>query len=440
MMRLFAVSVVFQILMAGHVLAENWPQWRGPQGNGVSPEEGLPVRWSSEENVVWKAPLRGVGVSSPVVWGDRVFVTSQLGQGALREGDHPTLARDESVINEKPLSARDADTSKGTIHFLVEAFHRSDGRRLWDYQVEAEGKLDPVHQKHNLASPSAVTDGERVYAVFGTGQVVALDMEGALVWKRNLGEEYAPFEINWGPGSSPTVHQDLLILLCDYAPASYLLAVDKRTGKNVWKVDRGIGRWSYSTPTVVTGPQGDELIVNSSERLDAYRPATGEFLWHTGESNRFPIPVPSAHNGIIYTSRGYRSGPYMAIRTGGRGDVTQSHVEWSVPTGAPYISSVVHYQGLLYMAEAGIVTCVDAQTGERVWQERIGGIFSASPVAGDGRIYFVSETGETVVLAAGREPNVLERNQIDGRLIASPAISNGRLFLRTDDHLVSIGE
>jgi outer membrane protein assembly factor BamB len=180
--------------------------------------------------------------------------------------------------------------------------------------------------------------------------------------------------------------------------------------------------------------------VNSSERLDAYRPATGEFLWHTGESNRFPIPVPSAHDGIIYTSRGYRSGPYMAIRTGGRGDITATHVEWSVPTGAPYISSVVHYQGLLYMAEAGIVTCVDARTGERIWQERIGGIFSASPVAGDGKIYFVSETGETVVLAAGREPSLLERNPIEGRLIASPAISNGRLYLRTDDHLLSIGE
>lgn len=438
-MRFVSVSVVFQILMAGHALAENWPQWRGPQGNGVSPEINLPARWSTDENVVWKARLRGVGVSSPVAWGDRVFVTSQLGQSALRAGDHPTLARDESVVDERPLSGPENE-SPDTVHFLIEAFHRTDGRRLWDYSVEAEGTMNEVHRKHNLASPSAVTDGERVYAIFGTGQVVALDMDGALIWKRHLGAEYGPFEINWGPGSSPTLYQNLLILLCDYAPASYLLAVDKRTGQNVWKVDRGNGKSSYSTPTVVTGAQGDELIVNSSERLDAYRPATGEFLWHTGESNRFPIPVPSAHDGIIYTSRGYRSGPYMAIRTGGRGDVTATHVEWSVPTGAPYISSVVHYQDLLYMAEAGVVTCVDARTGERVWQERVGGIFSASPVAGDGKVYFVSETGETVVLAVGREPNILERNQIEGRLIASPAISNGRLYLRTDDHLVSIGE
>lgn len=439
MARLLALSLVFQCLVVGHALAENWPLWRGPQGNGVSPEKDLPARWSTDENVVWKARLRGVGVSSPVVWGDRVFVTSQLGQSALRAGDHPTLARDESVVDERPLSGPENE-SPDTVHFLIEAFHRTDGRRLWDYSVEAEGTMNEVHRKHNLASPSAVTDGERVYAIFGTGQVVALDMDGALIWKRHLGAEYGPFEINWGPGSSPTLYQNLLILLCDYAPASYLLAVDKRTGQNVWKVDRGNGKSSYSTPTVVTGAQGDELIVNSSERLDAYRPATGEFLWHTGESNRFPIPVPSAHDGIIYTSRGYRSGPYMAIRTGGRGDVTATHVEWSVPTGAPYISSVVHYQDLLYMAEAGVVTCVDARTGERVWQERVGGIFSASPVAGDGKVYFVSETGETVVLAVGREPNILERNQIEGRLIASPAISNGRLYLRTDDHLVSIGE
>ena len=438
MARLLALSVVFQFLVLRQVQAENWPQWRGPDGNGVSLEEGLPSRWSSEENVTWKAPLRGLGLSSPVVWGDHIFVTSQLGKRVLRDGNHPTLVTDERVEDEKPLG--DAEDTEG-IRFLVEAFHRSDGRRLWEHEVEAQGELNPVHQKHNLATPSAATDGERVYALFGTGQVVALDMEGELVWKRHLGEEYGPFTINWGHASSPTVYQNLLILLCDHEPTSYLLAVDTRTGENVWKVDRGSGQFSYSTPTIVASSAGDELIVNSSERIDAYDPTTGEFLWHTGESNRFPIPVPSADDGVIYTSRGYRSGPYMAIQAGGRGDVTQSHVAWRVPTGAPYVSSLVHYQGLIYMANgAGVVTCIDAKTGERVWQERTGGIYSASPVAGDGKIYLLSETGETAVFAAGREPNILARNQIDGRLIASPAISNGRLYLRTDDHLLSIEE
>lgn len=438
MSRWLGLTTAFLFALVTQVFAEHWPQWRGPHGNGVSPEENLPVRWSNDENISWKAPLGGLGLSSPVAWGDRVFVTSQLGKRVLREGSHPTLVRDERVADEKPLG--DAEQTEG-IRFLVEAFHRSDGRRLWGYEVEARGEIVPVHQKHNLATPSPVTDGEAVYAVFGTGQVVALSMEGELLWERHLGEEYGPFIINWGHGSSPTVYQDLLILLCDHEPASYLLAVDKRTGENAWKVDRGSGRSSYSTPTVVAGVDGDELIVNSSERIDAYNPANGELLWHTGESNRFPIPVPSAEDGVIYTSRGYRSGPYMAIRTGGRGDVSESHVAWRVATGAPYVSSLVQYQGLIYMANgAGIVTCIDAQTGERIWQERTGGIYSASLVAGDGKVYLVSETGETVVLAAGREPSVLERNQIEGRLIASPAISNGRLYLRTDDHLLSIGE
>ena len=189
------------------------------------------------------------------------------------------------------------------------------------------------------------------------------------------------------------------------------------------------------------GPRGDELIVNSSERIDAYDPKTGKRLWHTGEPNRFPIPVPAYHAGILYTSRGYRSGPYMAIRTGGRGDVSKSHVQWSVPTGAPYVSSLVYYDGLVYMAnDAGIVTAVDASTGEKVWQQRVEGIFTASPVAADGKVYLLSETGDAIVLRAGRQPLVLERNALGQRMVASPAVSNGQFFIRTDDHLICIGK
>jgi outer membrane protein assembly factor BamB len=232
-----------------------------------------------------------------------------------------------------------------------------------------------------------------------------------------------------------------LILQCDHIPASYLLALDKKTGKDKWKVDRGKGVRSYSTPTVVRGPNGDELIVNASERIDAYDPATGRHLWYTGEPNRFPIPVPSYENGILYASRGYRSGPFMAIRLGGKGDISRTHVQWMVPTGAPYISSLVHYQGLIYMSnDAGIATCIDAKTGEKVWQERTEGIFSASPVAGDGKVYLLSETGEVIVLKAGRALEVLARNQLDERIVASPAISDGQLFIRTDEHLFCIGK
>ena len=197
---------------------------------------------------------------------------------------------------------------------------------------------------------------------------------------------------------------------------------------------------SYSTPIVVPGPQGGEVIVNSSSGVDAYDAANGKPLWHFNEPNRFPIPVPVFENGIIYLSRGYRSGPYAAIRAGGRGDIAQSHLVWHVPTGAPYISSLVQYQGLIYMAgDVGVVTCVDAATGERVWRERLGGVYTASPLAADGKVYLFSETGETIVLKAGRTPDVISRNAIDGRILGSPAIAGGRLFIRTDDEVLAIG-
>jgi outer membrane protein assembly factor BamB len=251
----------------------------------------------------------------------------------------------------------------------------------------------------------------------------------------------SPFEVAWGHSSSPTLFDGTVILLADHEPAAYLLAVDARTGRDRWKADRGKGRMSYSTPLVVQTPTGSELVVNSSERVDGYDPRTGTHLWHVGGVNRFPIPMPVFHDGVIYMSRGYRSSPYMALRPGGRGDVSKTHVVWESPTGAPYISSLVYDAGLIYMAtDVGAVTVVDATTGQRTSQQRIEGIFSASPVAGDGKIYFVSETGETIVMQAGRTPSVLARNDLGARAIASPAISNGQIFIRTDDHLFAIGK
>jgi outer membrane protein assembly factor BamB len=423
------------------VHASDWPQWRGPRASGVSDEKNLPERWSATENIAWKAPLAGAGISTPVVAGGRVFVTSQLGRGVSRQGPRLVQGADAAAAGERALGAsRAAPEDDGRVWFVVEAFDRASGKRVWEYRVETDGPLPSVHDKHNLASPSPITDGELVFAWFGTGQIVALDSAGKPIWQRHLGKEIAPFEINWGHSSSPALHGDLLILLCDHEPASYLLAVDKRTGKERWRIDRGKGRASYSTPVVVETPTGPELIVNSSERIDAYDPRTGAFLWHAGGANRFPIPSPVAHDGLIYASRGYRSGPYLAIRPGGRRDVSSTHVVWQVPTGAPYVSSIVHYQGLIYMAtDNGILTIADAADGSRVWQGRVGGVFSASPVAGDGKVYLLSETGETIVLRAGRGAEVIARNHIGERTLASMAISDGRIFIRTDENLVCIG-
>lgn len=435
------LTALLGCLAGTSVAAGDWPAWRGPHGSGWTDETGLPETWSATENVAWKAAIGGLGVSTPIVAGDLVIVTSQVGAGIRRPGRHPRLVQggDAERAGERALGAS-RHAGDDAVAFLVEAFHRDDGRRLWAYRLPAVGDLPGVHDKHNLASPSPVTDGEMVFAWFGTGQIAALDMEGEEIWSRHLGEEIAPFDLVWGHSSSPALYADLLILLCDHEPASYLLAVDKRTGEERWRADRGSGRLSYSTPLVVEGPAGPELVVNSSERVDAYDPRTGELLWYTGDANRFPIPMPLFHDGIIYMSRGYRSGPYMAIRPGGRGDISESHVVWRRDTGAPYISSLVLNEGLLYMAtDVGAVTVVDAATGRRTSQQRVEGVFSASPVAGDGKIYFVSESGETIVMRAGPEPTVLARNDLGERAIASPAISNGQLFIRTDDHVFSIG-
>jgi outer membrane protein assembly factor BamB len=431
-------------LLASVTLAANWPQWRGPRGLGVSAESSLPVAWNARDNIAWSAPLRGAGSSSPVVWSDRVFVTSQIGRARVRPGSHPMLARDDAALEklERPIGGRrdEPGESGDPVSLVVEAFNAVDGQRVWEHALPAEGPFPDLHEKHNLATPTIATDGERLFAWFGTGQLVALDLRGRPIWTRHLGREYSPFDVSWGHGSSPVLHRDLLILLCDHDSASYLLALDARTGKERWKSDRGKGRASFSTPIVVPGPGRDELIVNSSERIDAYDPASGELLWYADAQRQMPIPSAVFHDGIIYMTRGYRNSPYLAIRPGGRGDVSSSHVLWRAPGGGSYVPSLVYYEGLLYLTnDVGVLTCADAKTGERVWQMRLDGVFFASPVAADGKVYFVSQTGETVVVKAGRAPVILARNDLGERIAASPAIASGKIFLRSDTKLFAIG-
>ncbi len=421
---------------ATSVNSEDWPQWRGPASQGISTEINLPTAWSATQNIAWKAKLAGYGASSPIVWDDLVIVTSQAGTAVTRSGNHPRLARDDQALASREHAIEGArmpaTAAKGNVELVVEAFSRTDGRRQWGYRLKAIGPFPELHEKHNLATPTPVTDGERVYAWFGNGQLAAVDMKGRPLWTRHLGEE-APFENQWGHGSSPMIYRDSLILLCDHLPAAYLLALDKRTGKQLWKVDRGKGRVAHSTPVLVPGVESGELLVNSSERIDVYSPADGKLLWHSGSERQTPIPTPVSHGGVIYMSRGYRNSDYLALLPGGR-------IKWRQPSGASYVPSILHDQGLLYMTnEIGVVTCAEASTGERVWRHRLGGIFFASPVAGDGKVYMTSETGETFVLRAGRKPEVLATNDIGERLIASPAISGGRIFLRSDGTLFSIG-
>jgi outer membrane protein assembly factor BamB len=422
-----ALLAAVALLVCREALAQNWPQWRGPESNGVSRESKLPVRWGPAENIAWKRKLLGRGMSTPIIWGDQVFLTSQIGAGIV----DASSARYEGP----PV-----ESNQGPVTFVIQCFQRANGELFWEHRVQAETPLPAVHVFHNLATPSCVTDGERVYAWFGTGQLLALTLEGRVVWERNLARDYSPFKLLWGHGSSPMLYQDFLILLCDHEPSAYLLAVDRRTGKTIWKTDRGRDLRSYSTPVVVRAGERHELIVNSNPRIDAYDPETGQHLWHADGGCKVPVPMPVTANGIIYTSRGYSSGPYMALRPGGRGDVSQSHLVWRIPTGAPYVSSLLYYQGLLYLAtEVGVVRCVDPATGETIWTKRIGGNFSASPVGADGKIYLLNEEGETVVLLAGKKFEVLARNSLGEPCRASPAIVQGQIFIRSDHHLYAIG-
>ncbi len=441
-MRIALYFSLLQILPAA--FAENWPQWRGPSSNGISDFSDLPSKWNTEEQIKWKAPLAGLGVSSPVVWEDRIFVTSQTGRIPLQQGMYPLLARDDQDLanRENPIGGRNADPNgvDSEVYLIVESFSRSDGKKLWEFRARATGDFPELHEKHNLATPTPVTDGNTIYAWFGTGQIFALDMNGQVVWQRHLGKDYAPFTTRWGHGSSPTLYKDLLYLLCDHAEDSYLLALDKNTGKERWKVGRGDEPISHSTPLVINTPEGEEMIINSSDRIDAYNPSTGELLWYAGKWRQTPIPTPVFHEGIIYMVRGYRNSDFLAIRAAGRGDVTESRILWRSSGGASYVPSILYYKGLLYVTnEVGIVTCADAANGKTVWRKRLGGIFFASPVAGDGKVYMVSETGETFVLKAGREPNIVSQNPLEERIIASPAISNGNLILRSDGTLFCIG-
>ena len=421
-------------------MRNDWPHWRGPAASGIAAPSPLPAAWSVDENVAWEAPLAGAGVSSPIVSGNRVFVSSQAGDGRRRDGRHPTLTQggDPASQGETTLQRR---AERADVAFILEAFDRSSGKRLWIHETAPEGDLPPVHDKHNLSSASPVTDGERVYAWYGTGQLVAVDAGGKRVWSKHLGKEYGPFDIQWGHSSSPVLFQDSIILLCYHSPSSYLLALDKRTGAVKWKVDKAPGIESYSSPIVAAAPTGNELIVNSSVGVESFDPATGKSLWTYPEVNRFPIPVSMVDGGMLYLSRGYRSSPYMAIRLGGRGDITNTHVAWRVPDRRPV------------RVVAGALPGRDLHEHRQRHPVGRGCDQRRAPVAGARRrhVQCVADRRRREGLLRERRrrddrdqgrPHVTSsssRNKLNGHFVASPAAGGGKVFLRADDRLFAVG-
>ena len=386
--------------------AEDWPRWRGPQGNAVSFERELPVCWSTTQNVRWKTAIPGEGSSSPIVWGDRVFVTSAHEDGTRR---------------------------------AVHAIDRQTGAVLWTREIADENpEIASALTGHAAATPA--TDGRHVVAAFGNAGVVCYDFEGRLLWHVGFGE----FESGLGLATSPILYEDCVILVCDHDGNrfrtfdSFLIALDLATGKASWKTDRpGLFR-SWSTPILVPVDDRRELVVNAQDELRGYDPKTGKLLWHITGMTGWVTPSPVFADGLIFATSG-KDGPTLAVRPGGHGDVTHSHVVWRQRRGAPYVCSPLVYEDRLYVhTEQGVLTCYRADTGEILYRQRLDGSFIASGVAGDGKVYLTNDEGTTFVLRSGDRFEVLARNALGAETLASPAISGEAILLRTKAGLYCI--
>ena len=406
-------------LMVTALDAADWPQWRGPTADGRAAGTGLPIHWDATTNIRWKARLPGPGHSSPIVWGDHIFLTAFRNAGGV-------------------LSYF---WTRGQL--VVVAFNGHNGSVLWERPVNAEA-LEEVHSRNAPASPTPVTDGSLVYVYFGSVGLVAFDFEGRQVWEKRLG----PSPNEWGSGSSPILYHDLLILNVDSDRDAFLLAVNKKTGATVWRTARpGVTR-GWSTPYVwSSAAQGggagndrkDQIVVSGSGRVKGYDPTDGRELWSADGTFTWVAPTPVSAYGLLYVAS---KSSLMAIRPGGRGNITHSHIAWHRRDG-PYISSpVVSDDGVCFVEDGGVMTCLNAKTGAVLWQARLParGNYYASLVAGDGKIYATNEDGEVTVIASGPKLNILRTNALGERMMASPAVSDGVMYFRSDQHLFAIGE
>ena len=391
--------------------ADTWPRWRGPSGQGDVAGSGYVDRWGPEENVRWKVAVPGNGNSSPIVWGDRIFLTTAEAAGAKR-----------SVL----------------------AFDRETGKRLWTTAAPSANP-ERAYPKNGHASSTPTTDGERVYAYFGNHGLLALDFGGEVVWHKSLGTLNA-FH---GTASSPLLLGERLIIVQEQQRApSFIAAFDRRTGEELWRTERNtqVG-WSSPAAISVTtddGEERDEIVVNSQHHVIAYAPEDGRELWRASGTTFEVIPSPVVGHDLLFSTSG-RAGPTLAIRPGGNGDVTDSRIVWTAAKGSPFVVAPMLVGDYLYMVNdmASVITVYEAKSGEVVWQERLGERmregFSAAPVALDGKVFFTNDNGETFVIQEGPDFKLLHVNRIGERTIASPALVGGVWYIRTDGHLWAIG-
>lgn len=407
------LSLAGLVLLLGYAplaRAQDWPQFRGPTGQGISSVRSVPLTWGEDsDNLTWKAPIEGLGWSSPSVQGNRIWITT-----ATEEG--------------RSLRAACLDLKTGAEVLNVEVFH-----------LDEPGK---IHRKNSHASPTPVIDGDHVYVHFGRFGTACLTTKGEVVWRHVF-----DYEHRHGPGGSPVVYEDLLIINCDGTDVQFIAALDKNTGAEVWRTKRAhisdarlsgadSAPMGFSTPLLVEVDGVMQVVSTGSDHVAGYNARTGEEIWWSNYYGYSLVPRPVVGHGMIYVCSGYNKPVLYAIRLGGRGDVTDSHVVWSLDRGAPHNPSPLIVGDEIYVvADNGVATCLDAETGEKHWQQRLGGNFSASPLLAGGRIYFLNETGETIVVAPGVEYKELARNQVDGRTLASLTPLEGAMLLRTDTHL-----
>jgi outer membrane protein assembly factor BamB len=444
-MKRLTSSFILLAVVAGVAYGQNWPQFRGPGATGVTEGPAKPVKWdaSTSLNVRWKTPIPGLSHSSPVVWGDKIFVTTAV-SSAAKDETRFGLFGDVEPVKDDPKHA-----------WKVFAIDKSTGKILWKRTAYEGIPKVKRHPKSSHAASTPVTDGKYLIVNFGSEGLYAYDFNGKLLWKQDLGVLDAGWfydvDYQWEYGSSPIIYKNLVIVQADIQKNSFIAAYDIKTGKQVWKTSRE-ELSSWGSPTVYEGKQRAELITNGTKAIRSYDPLTGKELWRLGPMSEITTPTPFVAHDLIFVTSGYPPvQPIYAIRPGGNGDLTlkdgkdsSEFIAWSKQRGGPYMPTPIVYGELLYTcSNQGVLTAYNAKTGDRVYQERLGGTggaFTASPVASDGKIYLSSEDGDVFVVKAGPKYELLSKNPVGEVMMATPAISDNLVIVRTISHLFAFGE
>ena len=422
-----------------------WPSFRGTDASGVADGQNLPDTWDVKTgaNILWRTPIPGLAHSSPVVWGDRVFVTTAISE------------RGDATFKPGLYGDGDASDDRSRHRWVIYALDRRTGRALWERTAAEGAPLNKRHIKSTYASASPATDGRVVVAWFGSQGVHAYDVNGTFRWKVDLGRvDMGAYDIptfEWGPASSPIIWNDLVIVQCDTQADSFLIALDLATGRTVWKTDRE-ELPSWGTPTVVTTPAGPELVTNASNFVRGYDPRTGKERWRLGRSSKITAPTPIAADGLIVIASGRGpERPIFVVRPGATDDITPADgatssagVVWSKTGRGSYMPTPIAHGGILYvLGNPGIFDAYDLKTGEEIYRQRLphpGSGFSASPVIADGKIYLSGEDGDLIIVAAGREFKHIATNPMGELLMATPALSGGVMFVRSAQSVIAIGK